>query len=281
MATRSISEQVQGLKQQNAEFNLRRLVVAHDSSQASERALRDAIFLAKRFHSEILLAHVQALTDEPTHEENAQDHADLETVTSRLAGMGIRSREILRAGIVGDALFNICCEENADLLLLGAYGYGAQDRPTLGSTAEHLLRAIPCPVLTYGPSVSSSVSSIGGKGPILVPISLPCDPVQLRMAVVIAKLFGSKIELLYVADLTRSMFVRSKTVKDLEHQFETLALQVRHEGVQLEWSFLNGKPDEVIDGRSRDLDSPFILMPLKWGDRLSSIESDNVAADVV
>src|ERR1700723_1087256 len=87
MATRSISEQVQGLKQQNAEFNLRRLVVAHDSSQASERALRDAIFLAKRFHSEILLAHVQALTDEPTHEENAQGHADLEPVTSRLAGM--------------------------------------------------------------------------------------------------------------------------------------------------------------------------------------------------
>ncbi|WP_433964867.1 universal stress protein [Tunturiibacter gelidiferens] len=280
MPTRSISEQIQGLRQQNIEFGLRRLVVAYDASQASERALSDAIFLAQRFHSEVLVVRVLALT-ETTHEENAQNHADLKTVTSRLAGMSIRSREIVRVGIVGDTLFNICCEENADLLLLGAYGYGPRDRRTLGSTAEYLLRAIPCPVLTYGPSVSSSLSSVSDKGPILVPISLPCDRVQLRMAIAITKLFGAKIELLHVEDPTRRRFMKSKTAQDLEHQCESLALQLRHDGVQLEWSLRYGKPDELIDARSREVDSPFILMPLKRGDRLSSIASDNVAAHVI
>jgi nucleotide-binding universal stress UspA family protein len=276
MRAQSISEQVQHPVAQDEGYSLRKIVVAHDASAASERALDDAIFLAKRFRSEILVAHVQSLNelDGILREGNAENHTDLEAVTDRLAAMGLRSREILRAGVVGDTLFSICCEENADLLLLGAYGYGPEDRPTLGSTAEYLLRAIPCPVLTYGPNAGSSLSSQSGKGSILVPISLPCAPAQLRQAVVLAKLFGAKLALLHVGGST-------KTTLDLGRECEILASQVRQEGVKLEWSLLYGKPDEVIDQLSRDLDSPFILMPLKWGDRLSSIASDNVAAHVI
>jgi hypothetical protein len=36
-------------------------------------------------------------------------------------------------------------------LLLGAFGYGPIDRPRLGSTAEHLLRTVRCPVFVVGP----------------------------------------------------------------------------------------------------------------------------------
>lgn len=281
MISKPISQQIRGSKQHDLPYSLQRLVVAHDASAASEQALNDAVFLAEKFHSEILLVHVQALTDETTPEESAENHADLLAVTRRLTAIGIRSRQILRAGVVGDTLFNICCEENADLLLLGAYGYGTQDRPTLGSTAEYLLRAIPCPVLTYGPSVSSSLSSIRDDASILVPISLPCDHAQLRMAVRIAKLFGAKLELLHVEDSMHRMLSGSERPQDREHECEALASQVRREGVQVQWSLLYGKPDEVIDQRSRELGSPFILIPLKWKDRLSSITSDNVAAHVI
>ncbi len=281
MIAKPISQQIQDSKQHDASHSLQRLVVAHDASVASEQALSDAVFLAEKFHSEILVVHVQTLTDETTSQESAENHADLLAVTRRLEAIDIRSRQILRAGVVGDTLFNICCEENADLLLLGAYGYGAQDRLTLGSTAEYLLRAIPCPVLTYGPSVSSSLSSIRDEARILVPISLPCDHAQLRMAVGIAKLFGAKLELLHVEDSMGSMLSGSKTTRDFEHECEAVASQARREGVQVEWSLLYGKPDEVIDQRSGELGSPFILIPLKWGDRLSSVTSDNVAAHVI
>ncbi len=152
MAGRSIAEQIPS-KQKDVEYRLRKLVVAHDASEASTRAMEDAIFLGRRFKSEVLVVHVQPMLEETLRMESAENNVDLERVGSRLTANGIRNREILRAGIVGDTLFKICCEEDANLLMLGAYGYGPQDRPTLGSTAEDLLRAIPCPVLTYGPSV--------------------------------------------------------------------------------------------------------------------------------
>ncbi len=279
----SISRQVKRPIPQDTGYSLKKIVVAHDASVASERALDDAIFLAKRFRSEILVAHVQALSEsgKTLREENVENHADIQSMISRLAAMGIRSRGILRAGVVGDTLFSICCAENADLLLLGAYGYGAKDRPTLGSTAEYLFRAIPCPVLTFGPSVSTPLSSESGDGPILVPISLPCPHAQLRKAVVIAKLFGARLALLHVENSTHGALERAKTAPEFEQECESLASWVRHEGVQAEWSLLYGRPDEIINGRSLALESPFILIPLKWGDRLSSITSDNIAAHVI
>ncbi len=60
-----------------------------------------------------------------------------------------------------------------------------------------------------------------------------------------------------------------------------MASWLRQKEVHVEWSLLKGKPAEVIDARSRNLDCPFILMPLRWRKRLSSLTSDNVAAHVI
>ncbi|QMV19903.1 hypothetical protein GOB94_15350 [Granulicella sp. 5B5] len=279
MAARPIPAKVPAMRVA-VEYALRKLVVAHDASAASARALNDAIFLAKKFKSEILVAHIESMGDEVFREESADDHIDLGTVGSLLTADGIKNREILRAGVVGDALFNICCDEHVDLLLLGAYGYGPQDRSTLGSTAENLLRAIPCPALTYGPSVTSSLSSIGDNGPILVPISLPSNDAELQQAIAIAKLFGAKLELLHVEDLG-GISDLPRDVRDTEQDWGELTSRLRGEGVSLGWSVLRGRPVEVILGRSLELDSPFILMPLRWGERLSSMTSDNVGAHVI
>ncbi len=279
MAERMISTQAPA-KQEDVEYRLRKLVVAHDASEASGRALDDAIFLAKKFGAEILVAHVESMEEETLQQESLDNHVDLEYVQRRLTAAGLQNQEILRAGVVGDTLFNLCCEVDADLLLLGAYGYGPQDRSTLGSTAEYLLRAIPCPTLTYGPSITSSLSSVNDKGPVLVPISLPFNHTQLRKTVGIAKLFGIKLEILHVEDFV-GMPVTPQATEEIQQQCEQVALWLRQEGAQVEWSLLYGKPAAVIDVRSLDLDSPFILMPLRWRERLSSITSDNVAAHVI
>jgi nucleotide-binding universal stress UspA family protein len=62
---------------------------------------------------------------------------------------------------------------------------------------------------------------------------------------------------------------------------EHLASRLREEGAPLEWSVLYGKPAAVILGRSLELDSPLIVMPLRWGERLSTMTSDNVGAHVI
>ena len=279
MARPLISEQP-AAKEKNTEYRLDKLVVAHDASEGSTRALDDAIFLAERFRSEVLVVHIQQMTEDTVRQENMDNHVDLEAVGNRLTALGIRNQGILRAGGVGDMLFNLCCEEDAGLLMLGAYGYGPQDRSTLGSTAEYLLRALPCPAVTYGPNVTSSLSSIGENRPILVPISLPCNHTQLKQAAAIANLFGTRMELLHTEDFA-GMPVTPKATEELEQQCEQLTSMLCQEGMQTEWSLLFGKPADAIRVRSRYLNSPLIVMPLHWGRRLSSITSDNVAAHVI
>ncbi len=282
MSIASITSDIKYAADPGTKYHLKRILVAHDASPDSELALEDAVAMAKRFQSEIILAYVQPPPEEGADSlENLQiedkaRHAHIEGITKRLVADGLDIRSIIRGGIVGDTLFNIACEEDADLLLLGAYGYGSQDRRTLGCTAEYLLRVLPCAALTYGPNVTHSSFSGSQKGPVLVPVSLPCSPNQLRRAIEIATLLGIRLELLHVVEPANPGAMRTA-----EHKCELLALQLRGGGLNVQWSVLCGSPDALIRARSSELDSPFILMPLKWRKSLSSITSDNVAAHVI
>lgn len=258
-----------------------KIVVAYDASPSAERALNAAIVIGRQFNSEILI--VQAISPDEAassstglRDERTRDLNDIEEARRRITKAGLSSRGIVRNGIVGDVVFSVCCEEHADLLVLGAYGYGLQDRPALGSTAEYLLRSVPCPTLTFGPIVSADFDLVAHQGPILVPVSLPCGADQLQQAIVIAKLFSVKLEILHIAEHAIPTVIR-----DLESQCEQLIERVRCGGANAQWSFYIGAPDRIILQRAVESDSPFVLMPLRWGHRLSSVVSDNVAAHVI
>lgn len=270
------------LRQQATEWDLKRIVVGYDASPAAERALNDASTIGKRFGAEILLAQANAPNErassssEVQRDERMRELQDMEAIRGRLAKAGLSSRSIVRSGIVGDTLFNICCEEDADLLLLGAYGFSLRDNQMLGSTAEFLLRAVPCPTLTYGPEVNYAFDSASHKGPVLVPVSLPCDPGCLDLAQQIAKRFGVALEILHVEE-----HGLPKVIRERERECQQLTDRMRCAGVRAQWSVRCRTPDNTIVIRSGEIDSAFILMPLKWGHRLSSIASDNVAAHVI
>jgi len=264
-------------------YSIQKMIVAHDGSTAAEKALNDAVSLARRFNAEVILVHVQVTKDNIVddgysslrHERN-ETQSDVIELTNRLLSGGIRSRGIVRTGNTGDTLFNLCCEENADLLLMGAYGHGTQDRQTLGSTAEQLLRAVPCPVLTYGPNASSSVVSAQHLGPVLMPISLPCALSSLAEAAKLAKIFGGSLELFHAVD-DRSQ----PPIRWLETECQVLASFLRKNGVRTRWSFMYGRADQTICSKIREIDSPFIIMPLRWRKGLSALTADNVAAHVI
>ena len=263
------------------EYQLHRMVVAHDGSSAAEHALEDAAALASRFAAEIVLVRVelpdQDMPGAEIEREFTQDHADLKIVSDRLINRGLKSRAVLRTGLVGDVLFRVVNDENADLLLLGAYGQGTKDRATLGSTAEFLLRAIPCPVLTYGPNAASGLlEHMKGPSGILLPINLPCDQHSLVPAIAIAKLFGKSLELLHVCP--------APGLADEEpwaqNSCDELACGIRQAGIPAS-SFLMGTPETSICSCASARSSPVILFPLTSRNRLSSITSDNVAAKVI
>jgi len=264
-----------------AEFQLRRIVVAHDGSTAAARAYKDAIALAKRYGSEIILAHVRPPAEDfPEHLEYSEDVAELKALREQLTTLGIRGKVVVRAGIVGDTLFDISHHEHADLLMLGAYGRGSVDRLTLGSTAEHLLRSLPCPAITYGPEVKYSfLDHAINTGPILIPVPLPFELIHLELAASIARLFNLRCEIIHIANSAHEL-----PHHEAEYQCRDLAMGLRREGLDVSWSLINGIPNlaEVyINAYCGEHRSPFILIPLERRNRLSSITSDNVAAQVI
>ena len=257
---------------------LKQILVAHDGSPAAALALEDGVALANRFQAELVIAHVQP-PDEysaDTCKAPLEEKQEIERLTNQIAAQGVRSRGIVRRGNVGDTLFSICCEEGIDLLMLGAYGRGAQDRQTLGSTAEHLLRAVPCPTLTYGPSVVATFCSGRYTGPTLVPVCLPCSDEEIARITAVAKLLDLRLELLHVADP-----VRAQEIRKLERDCEFLASRVRYDGLKTQWALLFGDPKMIIPAQSSAMNSPAVLMPLHWGKHLSSISSDSLAAHVI
>lgn len=263
-------------------YAIRKILVAHDGSPASENALNDAIEIARAFDSEIVLTRVELsdgdLTSTSLAARKSETVSELEQLQQQLAQQDVKSHILVRTGIVGDTLFDITHKERGDLLMLGAYGHGRRDRQTLGSTAEHLLRSIPCPALTYGPLAESGLMQRLKTGrPILVPIPMPFPLSDLDFAAQIADLFHSSIELLHVIQGPHLPRIRSKQ----EKACRALARGLKKQGVNACSTIFFGVPEVFIHAVAVERNTPLILMPLQRRDRLSSITSDNVAAQII
>jgi hypothetical protein len=193
----------------------------------------------------------------------------------------VNSKILVRSGAIGDTLFDICGKEKTDLLMMGAYGQGSLDRATLGSTAEQLLRSIPCATVTYGPEVKAGIMEYSSeKTPILLPVSFPCELSHLDYAVSVARFFDRDLEVIHVTDSTRDF----SSQRELEYQCRDLARGLRRKGIDTTWAVLNGLPklsDIYINAHCSEHHSPFLLIPLEERNHLSSILSDNVAAQVI
>ncbi len=263
----------------------RKIVVGHDFSVAADRALIDAMALSDQFRAEILITHIETPDSgffeiQGPHGGESPSRVAIENLMRRVALAGLPCRKIIRFGNVAELLNEIVQEEGADLLLLGAYGDGPKDRTTLGRTAELLLRSVRCPILTHGPKMTRSLFQDGEPMSILVPIELPCDPRYLVFAVSVAKLFRAKLEILHVVDMKQARSM-PHAFQDMQYTCEEIATYLRQEGVTVAGSLLFGDPEAAILSRSQELHSSLILMPLETRGHLSSVTSDNVAANVI
>jgi len=260
-------------------FKLKRILLAHDASRAAGQALVDATTLAHRFGSELLLAHVQSPEETPlnglaqSRHEKRYAEAELEEIKDRLINAGLGCRAIVRIGAVGDTLVNLCVEEGVDLVMLGAYGFGSQDRHTLGSTTEHLLSALPCPAMVYGPSAKFPLVADEHGRPVLFAVSFPLSSSQSEKAIQIARYFDVPIEVLHVTDT-----VSPVALHRIEEECRQIASVLKAGGVKSTWSVLSGQPAKVIVKHSTRFACPFILMPIRSRHIMAA---DRVAAHVI
>jgi len=144
-------------------MDFKAILVATDFSECAGAAFRVAKSLAQRFETKIVLLHViqqrilarvaEHLKVEPDSlvpqfREEAQQHLD--EFLEKCCADGLEVTSMVTVGIPFQEIAVIARDLAADLIVMGGYGRsgrGPIEEVFFGSTAEKVVRLLPCPVL--------------------------------------------------------------------------------------------------------------------------------------
>jgi nucleotide-binding universal stress UspA family protein len=268
-------------------YDLKELLVAYDFSEAAEASLKYAVMLSKKFGSFIHLIGVQSpaeyasvLEAGPLAMQISQRdlQSGFKSIEERLRREGIWSDTVRRIGNVSDTIEGAILERTPDLLLLGAFGYGRIDRPRLGSTAEHLLRTVPCPVFVLGPHALLGDREAPPIRRILCALTSiePPDDI-LSFAGHFAAQMGATLELVHAMDPVHPDVPR----KDNEQRCEEWAGKLRDRGIMVSWTVIHGRADEAIAVRAAKSKPSLILLGLHRGGNQAIDCADGVVSATI
>jgi nucleotide-binding universal stress UspA family protein len=126
-----------------------RILVPHDGSEMSDRALRHAIYLSKMSGTEIVILHVIERTGNflgRTNEEGIRQMLEERTNLCRKAGVKEVSY-IIRSGRPADEIVRLVGERYYDLIVMASSRISSTIRIILGSNAKRVLDSVPKPIL--------------------------------------------------------------------------------------------------------------------------------------
>ena len=149
-------------------IDLRHILIPTDFSETSKAATSYGVALARAFHAQLHLLHVEGRHD-------LEILVERELVVERLLPVAsgvkvpnaarellratlteeqereLRAEYVLRASGVGGPYLEIvryAKERHIDLIVMGTHGRGFMAHMLMGSVAEKVVRKAPCPVLT-------------------------------------------------------------------------------------------------------------------------------------
>ena len=140
-------------------WRLKKILVPTDFSPASKNAFRYALRFAEEFGSELTLLYVlppvpsasfAAIPGTPLFSESDFSRAEKNLqsiITSARNGAVERPRWKVRAGIPSYEIVEVAKDADFDLIVIATHGYTGWKHFCIGSTAERVVRAAPCPVL--------------------------------------------------------------------------------------------------------------------------------------
>ncbi len=197
---------------QKEQVHFKRLLVAVDFSETSDKALDYATNLASEFGAQILLLHV---LESPTVFNSSNpafadwDKEATRTAKSRLDQLAQgRIDEFIPVNSevhIGRA-YQIICEtaqsEKCDLIVIGTHGFTGLKHILLGSTAEKVIRHAPCSVLVVREPKARKTQSTLSPRKILFPtdFSKPAER-ALTSATALAKQYEAELHVLYVVPI--------------------------------------------------------------------------------
>ena len=140
-------------------LHLKKILVPTDFSPASKKAFSYALRLAEQLGSELTLLHVLEPETPVTLAGRSAaaafsegDLADMEkslrALADQAAGSGVAgAKSIVRTGVATHEIIEAAKELDVDLIVIATHGFTAWKHFAIGSTAERVARAAPCPVL--------------------------------------------------------------------------------------------------------------------------------------
>ena len=139
---------------------IKNILVATDFSEASNAALAYGRTLASHFGAALQVVHVVenivlrnvtadgfvGVLPEVQLEVEAEARKQLDEALSGGEPQG--SGLVLTSNVLADAIVSHAATAGVDLIIVGTHGRTGVSRLLLGSVAERVVRAAPCPVLT-------------------------------------------------------------------------------------------------------------------------------------
>ena len=157
------------------DLHLKSVLIATDFSEASEKALRHALAIARHYGAKLYVANVVSSLGFNLVGADAVNAAveavrrDAHRLKDRLAQSGalsgLRHEVIVLQGDVWEELEKVVRQEQVDMVVIGTHGRRGLGKLLLGSVAEQIFRRAECLVLTVGPG-SLQDSPIGSTRPI-------------------------------------------------------------------------------------------------------------------
>lgn len=133
--------------------DVRNILVPTDFSETSDLALRHAVEAARTYGARLYLVHVPGPTGEDFEADFPVGRFET-TVRQRLAAFvsedeiaALRPEYALRIGAPAEEIVRYAQDREIDLIVMGTHGRKGVAHMLLGSVAEHVVRAAPCPVL--------------------------------------------------------------------------------------------------------------------------------------
>ena len=140
--------------------SLAKILVATDFSEMSDRALEQALSLARDYNSRIFLAHILPLDVQRVPEITevsrgkmrrlAQEGMERIVASNRL--LSVPHEQIIEAGPLWPSIEALIKKHGIDLIVVGTHGKSLVHKILIGSSAEEIFRQARIPVLTVGPA---------------------------------------------------------------------------------------------------------------------------------
>ena len=144
-----------------AVLSLRRILLATDFSEASNRALPVASNIARQHNSHVFLTHIWSAGEYaylPQGEPERAAREKLIQVCRRPEMADVRCTVLVKRGSPAEAIDRVARENEIDLAVLGTHARTGVGRALRGSVSEQLFRQLSCPVLTVSPSLDERFS---------------------------------------------------------------------------------------------------------------------------